>query len=76
MNMVARNATGRLDLLTEDLLSMTDAAKELPGRPSASTLFRWRTRGIKGVKLETVGVGGKVFTSRQAIHRFLSNTQA
>lgn len=61
------------DILTEDLLTITDAAKELPQRPHCSTLQRWRKRGIRGVKLEAALIGGRWFTSRQALRRFVRN---
>ena len=64
-----------MQLLTEDLLSMKQAREEIPTRPDISTLQRWRLRGVRGVKLETVKIGGFTLTSRQAIHRFLAATQ-
>jgi len=48
-----------IDITTETLLSLLDAAKQLPGRPHVSTLYRWRIRGVRGVRLETVLVGGR-----------------
>ncbi|QDV44382.1 hypothetical protein Enr13x_42470 [Stieleria neptunia] len=60
------------DLLTEDILTMSQAAKELPNRPNVSTLWRWANRGLKGKKLETLRIGGRnTVTSRQALTRFL-----
>jgi hypothetical protein len=59
-----------IDIETEWLLSLSEAAKELPGRPHISTLHRWRLRGVRGVKLDTVLVGGRRFTSREALVRF------
>jgi hypothetical protein len=37
-----------------------------------STLFRWCTRGLYGVKLEAVRVGGVLCTSEPALGRFFS----
>lgn len=54
----------------EELISLTAAAKTLPGRPSVVTLWRWRNRGVRGVKLETVLIGGRRYTSREALARF------
>ncbi len=54
----------------EHLLSMTEAAKSLPGRPNVATLWRWRTSGCRGVKLETVLSGGRRYTSVEALRRF------
>lgn len=65
-----------LNLLTEDLVSLAEAAREIPPKPRhVATIWRWRTRGIRGVKLETVQIGQRSFTSRQALTRFLRATQ-
>jgi hypothetical protein len=61
-----------IDHEREQLLSMTAAAKFLPGRPSVETLWRWRTAGCRGHKLETLLFGGRRYTSREAIARFLA----
>ncbi|MEM6468257.1 MAG: DUF1580 domain-containing protein [Planctomycetota bacterium] len=63
-----------VDLLTEDLLSLAQATREIPTRPNVSTVWRWAKRGIRGVRLETVKVGGKQMTSVQALTRFLQAT--
>lgn len=60
-----------IDHETEHLLSMTAAAKLLPGRPNVATLWRWRTAGCRGHRLETILFGGRRYTSREAITRFL-----
>ena len=65
-----------IDISSETLLSLSDAAKTLPGRPHVSSLFRWRLRGIRGVTLETCLIGGRRFTSREALIRFASRTTA
>lgn len=57
-------------MLDEDLIRFSDAAKEFPGRPSLATLHRWRLRGVRGIKLETLLIGGKRFTSFAALDRF------
>ena len=64
-----------MDLLTEDLITMNEAAKAVPGGVHLGTLYRWAEGGIKGVKLETVKIGSKRRTSVQALHRFLKRTQ-
>ena len=59
------------NLLDEELLSLGQAGRsEIPGKPNPSTLWRWHTRGVRGVKLETVVLGGRRWTSREAISRF------
>jgi hypothetical protein len=61
-----------IDHETEHLLSMTEAAKLLPGRPNVATLWRWRTSGCRGHRLETILFGGRRYTSREAIARFVA----
>ena len=41
-----------------------------------STVHRWRLRGARGVKLETVRVGGRRFSSQEALLRFFDGTTA
>ena len=59
-----------IDVTSEKLLTLPEAAALLPGRPSVATLWRWRTRGAHGRRLESLVLGGKVFTSAEAIQRF------
>jgi len=56
----------------ETLLTMHSAAAEFPNPPSQTTLYRWATDGIRGVKLRTIRVGGRKFISREAIEEFIS----
>jgi hypothetical protein len=60
-----------IDLSTETLVPWQQAAKHVPGQPHISTLHRWRLKGVKGHRLETLSVGGRRFTSREAIDRFI-----
>jgi hypothetical protein len=60
-----------IDLSSERPRLLAKASPDVPGRPHASTLLRWALRGVKGVKLETVIVGGRRFTSLEAIQRFI-----
>lgn len=62
-----------IDVATEKLLTLAQAAKHLPGRPSICTIWRWRNRGIKGRRLESVQVGGRVYTSLEALARFAAS---
>lgn len=61
-------------LFDETLVSLVEAAKLLPApngkHPHASTLWRWSTKGIGGIHLETRRVGARLFTSREALERF------
>jgi len=64
-----------IDLASEELITLKDAAAILPRRrrgkkPAFSTTWRWTTRGLKRLKLETIRVGGTLCTSREALQRF------
>jgi Protein of unknown function (DUF1580). len=65
-----------IDLDREELLSISAAARQCPGRPHVATVWRWAETGVKGIRLETVQVGGRRFTSAEAIRRFIERTTA
>ena len=63
--------------LDEHVLSLTDASKRLPHRrsgrrPHVATLYRWASEGLRGVRLETMQVGGTTCTSIEALQRFFA----
>ena len=37
-----------------------------------ATLYRWASHGCRGVRLETIQIGGTKCTSRQALQRFFA----
>jgi hypothetical protein len=66
-----------IDPLSEEILSLSRAARRLPrvrnDRPvSPATLWRWASSGLRGVKLETVKLGGATCTSIPALQRFFA----
>jgi hypothetical protein len=63
-----------IDLTMEQLVPLREAGQLIPGRPHYSTLRRWQHTGLRGICLETVLVGGRCFTSREAILRFMEGT--
>lgn len=65
-----------IDIHSESLVSFEQASEVTPGRPHKSTLHRWRLRGIRGIRLETCLIGGRRFTSREALQRFAERTSA
>lgn len=52
-------------------LTLAQAARELPGKPSPSTVWRWCRRGVNGVRLEYRRVGRNIITNRAALQRFI-----
>lgn len=74
-----------VDLLAEDVISMAAVARIFPGsrgadRVNPSTPFRWCTRGVRTpaglVKLESFRVGSRLFTTREAVGRFVAALSA
>jgi hypothetical protein len=60
-----------IDTATEQLIPLTHAPQAVPHRPHLSTARRWARQGVGGVVLETVMIGGRRFTSREALQRFV-----
>jgi hypothetical protein len=65
-----------IDVENEKLITFAQATKILPGRPNITTVWRWRNRGCRGIKLETVLSGGRRFTSVEALRRFQERVTA
>jgi hypothetical protein len=68
-----------IDIRSEEIFSLT-AATKLPcfrnrragKRINVSTLWRWATLGVRGVKLDTIMAGGTRATSLEAVERFFA----
>ena len=69
-----------IDITNENLLPFRDVPawtkQHLGNRVHPSTIQRWRLRGARGVKLETLLVGGTRYTSAEALSRFIFATTA
>jgi hypothetical protein len=65
-----------IDIHKEQLLTLEQAARCFPGRVAPSTLWRWYRKGVRGIRLDTVVVGGKRLTSTQALERFAEASTA
>lgn len=63
-----------IDINREELLTLAQAARRIPSRTGkglhVSTVGRWALKGLRGVKLETIQVGGTKYTSKEAVQRF------
>lgn len=61
-------------LLDEHVVTFTEATAIIPkfnGRKMhASSLWRWARKGVRGVRLETLRLGGRYVTTVEAIERF------
>ncbi len=65
----------------EDLIPLRDAPRHLPSRANGkrlhvSAIYRWAKHGVKGVRLETVCIGGTTYTSAKALQRFADQLTA
>lgn len=49
-------------------LTLADAARHLG--VSRRTVYNWVHQGVRGKRLECVAVGGRLYTSREALGRF------
>ena len=72
---MARELTQVIDVGTETLISLRDVPRHLPARPNGkrvhiSACYRWIQRGVRGVKLEAMRIGGTMYTSVEALGRF------
>src|SRR4051794_36942641 len=70
-----------INVNAEDLVSFAEAARMRPpgrnGRPMhTDTVRRHALKGIRGVRLEHVRLGGSLYTSRQATQRFAERLTA
>jgi hypothetical protein len=55
----------------EKLINLADAVGEIPVHVSKWTVWQWSKKGVDGIMLETVKIGRRLFTSKEAIARFL-----
>lgn len=56
--------------LTDDAITLTQAARSLPTRPHSSTVWRWCRQGVRGVRLEYARLGRRIVTTKSAIDKF------
>jgi hypothetical protein len=66
-----------IDPVTEETFPLNHAPERVPfrrgGRPvCVQTVWRWALKGLRGVRLETVKIGGVRVTSEAALRRFFA----
>ncbi|MFN0135529.1 MAG: DUF1580 domain-containing protein [Phycisphaerae bacterium] len=64
--------------VTSGHITLTQAAKIAPGRPSTNCLWRWCRRGVRArdgqrVRLQHLRIGGKIFTTLAWLEEFGRN---
>lgn len=57
--------------MNTSFLSLRDVANQLPSRPHINTIRRWILQGARGRKLDAKQVGGRWFTTPEAVQEFL-----
>lgn len=66
-----------IDTKHEELLTIPQAAKEVPPVGiSIACAWRWALHGTRGRRLDSVVIGGRRYTSKQAIERFLNHSHS
>ena len=70
-----------IDITREQVITLREATAILPRQKGQkglhiSTLYRWCSRGVRGVRLETLKLGGRVVTSVEALQRFAERCSA
>lgn len=64
-----------IDDSESEFIPINEASQFIPGRPHRATVWRWALKGIRRnaatVKLNTIAVGGRRFTSKEFIAAFL-----
>jgi len=64
-----------IDFSQETLVAIAEVPRLLPPRANGkrihiSACYRWLSRGVKGIVLESVKIGGSTYTSKEALQRF------
>ena len=65
-----------IDPISDYLISLSQATRSLPTRPSPACMWRWYRKGVNGIRLETVVVGGRRYTTKAAWTEFVRRTTA
>lgn len=62
-----------IDFDSENLITLAEACRRVPpDGVSTATMARWIQRGIRGVKLQTIVIGGRRLTSIESLSRFFA----
>ena len=60
-----------IDLATESIIPVAEVPEHLGKmRPHVATVYRWAQVGLRGIRLETIRVGGTMCTSVEALQRW------
>lgn len=59
-----------------EMVTLAQLAKLLPSRPHISTVARWASRGIRGVRLTTQLICGRRCATFREVERFIAASSA
>jgi hypothetical protein len=62
--------------LRSDLIPFGELPRIIPGRPHLSTVHRWRLRGVAGIRLRTLKIGGRRFVDPRDLAEFCRRLSA
>ncbi|MEX2141614.1 MAG: DUF1580 domain-containing protein [Pirellulales bacterium] len=63
--------------MRDDLIPFSVVPKHVPGtRPNIATIWRWRQRGVAGIRLPVCHVGGRVYVSLADLALWMEQVQA
>ena len=69
-----------IDTFTESIISVDEAAKHVSKingkKRNRSVILRWINRGVAGVRLSAIRIGGDLHPSREALNSFLNEAHA
>jgi hypothetical protein len=57
-------------------ITLAEAARSLPNKPSPTTLWRWHAKGVAGVRLQTWRIGKQRVTTAEAVAEFIAAVTA
>jgi hypothetical protein len=58
-------------MISQPVIPLRELSRIVPGSPSTTTIRRWATRGIHGVRLQSWRIGGRRFSTELAVMEFL-----
>lgn len=60
----------------EKVFSLAKATKRVANHPHLSTLWRWATKGCRGIRLKTTLIGGQRYTTDEYLEQFFAAINA
>ena len=56
--------------MTVTYLTLSQAARTIPCRPHTATMWRWTTKGVRGIQLRSIRSGSRVLTTEAWVKEF------